>query len=136
MCEKETKQLFYFSITTKLTTSVLILVDFSQKKKRKKVKNKSYSFLAIIIVFLKKQFETLIALNSMTINIKKIFFLITYPFKSLLKMSKTIKLNEQFDSYEEFIPLFEKYCKDNFVNVQKADSSYFKNFFAYYLRTF
>ena len=82
MCEKETKQLFYFSITTKLTTSVLILVDFSQKKKRKKVKNKSNSFLAIIIVFLKKQFETLIALNSMTINIKKNFFIITYPFKS------------------------------------------------------
>ena len=108
MCEKETKQLFYFSITTKLTTSVLILVDFSQKKKRKKVKNKSYSFLAIIIVFLKKQFETLIALNSMTINIKKIFFPITYPFKSQIKMSKIIKLFEQFDSYEEFSPIFEK----------------------------
>ena len=63
----------------------------------------------------------------MTINIKKIFFPITYPFKSQINMSKIIKLFEQFDSYEEFSPIFEKYCKDNFVNVQKADSAHFKN---------
>ena len=42
-------------------------------------------------------------------------------------MSKIIKLFEQFDSYEEFSPIFEKYCKDNFINVQKADSALFKN---------
>ena len=41
---------------------------------RKKVKNKSNSFLAILIVFFEKQLETLIELKNMTINIKKLYY--------------------------------------------------------------
>jgi hypothetical protein len=42
-------------------------------------------------------------------------------------MNKTIKINEKFNSFEEFYPLFEKYCLDNYCNFCRSDASYERN---------
>jgi hypothetical protein len=42
-------------------------------------------------------------------------------------MEKSIKINEKFDSFQEFYPLFEQYCIQNYCNFCRRDASYERN---------